>query len=221
MSDSVPAVPPSRRRSSARPDVRDTLRFATAAAHERMHAHPGFAAAAGGGIALDDYRMLLARLYGFHRPFEALLRESAITERIGIDVAERARSPALAADLDVLGVDRTVTERLPMWSPGRPLPGAGALLGGLYVIEGSTLGGVQIARALKRAAGGDVGCALRFFEGHGDRQGALWRRFVLRIEEPGGRPEAVAEAVETASGTFADFEGWMAGWRTPLPGALG
>ena len=69
-------------------------------------------------------RMLLARLYGFHRPFEALLRESAITERIGIDVAERARSPALAADLDVLGVDRTVTERLPMWSPGRPLPGA-------------------------------------------------------------------------------------------------
>ena len=186
-----------------------------------MHAHPGFAAAAGGRIALDDYRMLLARLYGFHRPFEALLRESAMTERTGIDVAERGRSPALAADLEVLGVDRTGIQRLPMWSPGRPLFGDGALTGALYVIEGSTFGGVQIARALRRAGGGDIGRALRFFEGHGDRQGALWRGFVLKIEELGGQPEAVAEAVEAANGTFADFEGWMAGWRTPLPDARG
>ncbi len=185
-----------------------------------MHAHPGFAAAAAGGIALDDYRMLLARLYGFHRPFETLLREGAMTERTGIDVAERARSPALAADMEILGVDRNVIGHLPTWSPQRPLSDEGALVGALYVLEGSTLGGVQIARSLKRAGGEDIRRALRFFEGHGDRQGAMWRGFVLRMEGLGGRPEAVAGAVEAAVWTFTDFEGWMSGWRTPLPDAF-
>ena len=58
-------------------DLRAVLRQATAPSHERMHRHRGLAAAAAGSIAVSDYRLLLARLFGFHRAFEAVMEASA------------------------------------------------------------------------------------------------------------------------------------------------
>ena len=58
--------------------VRDRLRRETAEVHERLHRHPGLGAAARGSIAAEDYVRLLARLWGFHRAYEAALAEARL-----------------------------------------------------------------------------------------------------------------------------------------------
>ena len=196
----------------ARPTVRALLRNATAAAHERMHAHPGFHAAAAGVIGPRDYRLLLSRLLGFHRPFERLVGCAA--ERCGMDfdLDSRARSPLLVMDLTTLGLDREAIESLPDWAPSLELASEGAVLGSLYVLEGSSLGGLQIGRALKGRFGDETGEGRRFFLGRGDRHAALWGGFVMRLEALAGRQPACDAAVGASVATFVAFERWMAGW---------
>jgi heme oxygenase len=201
--------------TSARSALRWRLRAATATTHERMHAHPGFEAAAAGTIELSDYRRLLVRLYGFHRPFEDIVRSAADVYRIDLDMNARARSPMLLADLQTIGFDPSAAT-LPLWPPSLRLVSKGSLLGALYVLEGSALGGVQIARALKDRVGNGLGKALLFFVGRGDRQGAMWREFVEELESLRDDDEEAMRAEDAAIMTFKAFEDWMAGWRTEV-----
>jgi heme oxygenase (biliverdin-IX-beta and delta-forming) len=195
--------------------IRARLRAATAEAHERMHAHPGFAAAAAGAIGIADYRQLLARVYGFHRPFELAAREAVASSGMDFDVEQRARSPALLADLKSLGLRSDAIARLPLWAPRESFGSVGAILGAFYVLEGSTLGGVQIARALRGVVGDDSGDGIRFFLGRGDRQGEMWIKFVRKLESLSGDPDDCEDAVRAAVATFEDFEAWMNGWTMP------
>jgi heme oxygenase (biliverdin-IX-beta and delta-forming) len=193
--------------------MRRRLRDATAAAHERMHAHAGFKGAAAGTIEPLDYRLLLIRLYGFHKPFEDLVRATADRVRLDLDMVDRARSPLLLADLQALGFDTNVEAGLPLWRPSVHLASKGALLGALYVLEGSTLGGVQIARALKDRGSGDVSNARLFFLGRGERQGAMWRELLQKLGALRDDDHEATEAEEAAVATFGAFEDWMSRWR--------
>ena len=196
--------------------MRWRLRAATATTHERMHAHAGFEAAAAGTIEVSDYRRLLVRLYGFHRPFEDIARSAADVFRIDLDLSARARSPLLLADLQTIGFDPSAAATLPLWRPSVRLVSKGSLLGALYVLEGSTLGGVQIARALKDRVGNGLGKALLFFVGRGERQGAMWRELVEELESLREDDEEAMKAEDAAVTTFKAFEDWMAGWRTEV-----
>ena len=198
-------------RERAHSSVRFLLRRATAGAHERMHAHLGFNAAAAGTIGVHDYRRLLSRLLGFHRPFEGQIRSAADRCDVDLDCVSRARSPFLVADLMTLGVSRGAVDNLPDWAPSLDLASEAAVLGSLYVLEGSTLGGVQIARALKGSSTADSE-ARQFFLGGGERHGALWAEFVARLETLAEHRQACDDAVAAALGTFGEFERWMAGW---------
>ena len=194
---------------SAQTTMRDRLREATAAAHERLHRHPGLAAAARGDIAREHYRLLLARLYGFHYAFEAKLEPALRRHEAGIDVA--ARAELIAGDLLALGANRADITTLPLCgSIGGPANMAEAL-GALYVVEGSALGGAQIARALSPLFGSDNAGGRAFFLGLGARQAARWRALLARIESFSDHPLG-ADVVMGASMTFAQFENWMRGW---------
>ncbi len=202
----------------APPSVRALLRKSTAPPHERMHAHPGFHAAAAGMIGDRDYRRLLSRLLGFHRPFEGLIRAAARRHGVDLDFDARARSPLLVLDLMSLGLGRGDIEGLPDWAPSLDLPSEGAVLGSLYVLEGSTLGGVQIGRSLKARFGDERDEGRRFFLGRGERHGALWGEFVTRLETLAERPQSCDDAVAASLATFTEFERWMAGWAIePTP----
>jgi heme oxygenase len=202
--------------SSGNSAMRWRLRAATATAHDRMHAHAGFGAAAAGTIEAPDYRRLLARLYGFHRPFEDVARSAVGVFRINLDMSARARSPLLLADLQTLGLDPSAATTVPLWRPSVRLMSKGSLLGALYVLEGSTLGGVQIARALKGRVGDDMGKARLFFVGRGERQGAMWRELLQELESLSAHDEEAIQAEDAAVTTFKAFEDWMAGWRTEV-----
>lgn len=179
------------------------LRAATEAAHLRLHAIPVFDALAEGRITRAAYAGLLRRKLGFHAALEARLAEVPGLAHFGLDLAARRRTHLLQADIAWLGAEADVP-----WSPLPPFATPAVALGGLYVAEGSTLGGRQLALAL----GGILPPGLdgrRFLLGHGERHGEMWRSCCAAIERCGTAPQARAEMVQGARATFAAFESWF------------
>lgn len=191
--------------------VREKLRDATSTVHARLHRHPGLSAAAAGVIDVGGYRALLARLYGFHRPFEAATDAFAVMTQ-----ADAPRSRLLADDLEALGVPCERVERLPLCCALPSLTQDAQALGAHYVIEGSALGGARIARALAPLLAPFDGSGCRFFSNDGGQRRG-WKDLLNRIEALGGIPCREQAAVEAAVETFRKFEDWMTGWAPDPP----
>jgi heme oxygenase len=193
-------------------DIRLLLRNRTAKIHERLHGHAGFAAAAAGTISRDDYRLLLSRLWGFHRAFECVFGQFNNERDVRVAFEDRGRSLMLESDLVALGLHRAAIQRLPLCRALHPPRSEAEFIGALYVVEGSTLGGVQIARALAPLVAREGGGGRSFFLGYGDRHGAMWRAFLERLQDCAGSEEKEAAIVLGGMRTFSDFEIWMNGW---------
>lgn len=193
-------------------EARALLRDATAGIHARLHAVPAFEALAAGRLSLAGYAELLHRLLGFHVAVEAALAAAPPLRPYGIDLAERRRSAALRADLATLG--------RPEAGPLAPLPPLGTAaraLGCLYVVEGSTLGGRQLARGLDHLLPAGAVAGRAFLLGHGPRHGAMWQACCAAIETCGTEPGGLAGMVAAATETFAAFEAWFVPSGQPLP----
>jgi heme oxygenase len=174
-----------------------------------MHAHPGFAAAAAGTIGAEAYCHLLARLYGFHAAFEERMRTAPAAFAKTIELPARARAELLVEDLLALGAARDTIDALPRCDDIPVLHGEGERLGALYVVEGSTLGGAFIAKALHGVAAN----ARQFFGGYGVNHGRLWRNLVKALDRLDDIPEEADGAERAALSTFAAFERWMIDWE--------
>jgi heme oxygenase (biliverdin-IX-beta and delta-forming) len=184
------------------PSARDALRAATRDVHERLHEHPRLKPLADGRIGLDAYREMLARLYGFHASVEAAFARAA--HLAPIDMAARCKTPLLVSDLDALGCGNV--ERLPLCADLPAIDSAAAFLGCAYVVEGSTLGGRALARAVAPLLGDGV-AGRRFLLGYGERHGAMWRAFTDALET--APPAQHVAMTDAAAATFAAFERWL------------
>jgi len=181
--------------------VRWVLRAATQDVHDRLHRHAGFAAIQDATIGLAEYQNLIVRLHGFYVPFEA-------AAGIGPD-----RSTWLAGDLAALGLARPL-QALPRCPHVPRLDSAHLRLGALYVVEGSALGGRDLARGLDRLLGKDVTAGRQFFIGRGPGTGEAWRGYLAQLSAAPSGPPVRAEIIKGAVETFAAFEHWMDGWNT-------
>jgi heme oxygenase len=88
----------------------------------------------------------------------------------------RPKLPALIADCRAEGVGPPAGGI----GPHHPL-GLSECLGGLYVLEGATLGGRVIARHLRRHLPGGLDSA-RFLDFHGDMASAAWKAFTGALD---------------------------------------
>jgi heme oxygenase len=179
------------------------LQIATHDVHERLHAHPGFAAVLNGTIDRDDYARLLCRLYGFYQPFEIAAQVDPV------------RTAWLDLDLAAFGISESQRSELPRCSELPDFAKPDAVLGALYVVEGAALGGVALARGLDALLGAGNREGRRFFRGHEAQTGALWRDYLLRLSMASDEPADRATIFLTANATFALFEGWLNGWNDP------
>ena len=126
-----------------------------------------------------------------------------------IELPARARAGLIVEDLFALGAARERIDALPRCEELPPRRGEGARLGALYVVEGSTLGGAFIAKALAASAAN----ARRFFSGHGAGHGRLWRNLVKALDRLDDVPDEADFAERAALSTFAAFERWMINWE--------
>lgn len=84
------------------------------------------------------------------------------------------------------------------------------LLGAMYVMEGSTLGGQLIARHLETALHLQKGDGNSYFVGHGDMTGTMWKAFcqILTDKVADHDAQAVTQGAKTM---FTTFGLWMRG----------
>ncbi len=148
------------------------LRAATAKAHQDLeHGLDMMRAAADPA----GRRALVTRFHALHLGAERVL-EPLLADYPGLEFEARRRSPWLAADLVDLGADPGATR------PCRIDPPASAAeaLGMFYVLEGSTLGGKVIRKAMEDQGADMLG--LSFLTPYGEATGERWRAFMALLE---------------------------------------
>jgi heme oxygenase len=180
----------------------ERLKIETRPAHDRIERAVGFErriATAG------SYRQLLSRFYGFHSVWEHAAGPLAPDPAFFQD---RCKTPLLVRDLTQLGLNRDEIMALPRCGDLMPLPAPAAVLGSMYVIEGSTLGGAIIARDVERTLGlnGETGCA--YFRSYGRDTARMWKSFgatLLAVSSPDNDDLIL----ETAKATFDVMHDWL------------
>lgn len=188
--------------TGATEDLAAHLRRATAGAHQRLEASLDLLAHLSDAAAT---RRLLGRFLGFHRVWEpALARRPAVATFH----EHRRRLPQLEADLKALGCSQAMLAALPLCDAAGELTATDArALGSLYVMEGSTLGGQVINRALKDAPWRPAQ-GLTYFDPYGVSTGAMWRGFKAWS---GAHPAAADRegVTEGALKTFDLLQTWL------------
>jgi heme oxygenase len=178
------------------------LKTETAAAHARIEQAFDLEARTQSLVA---YRDLLARLYGFHAAWEP--RAEAILADPGF-FRQRRKVEHLKRDLRKLGMTRQAMGALALCEPTVSMQTPAEALGSMYVIEGSTLGGVIIARRVERSLGlgGNSGCS--YFRCYGGQVGTMWTAFkaALLARCP---PTEEDTAIEAAHRTFEILRSWL------------
>ena len=195
-------MPATRRRGTCNGDVFTALRAATAADHERVEAALNLTEP---GLTRTRLVAVLHRLHGFWLAAEAGLDGWAALEpdaAAAVGWHRRRRAALFAGDLRSLAADPCESA-----VPGlAAVPDTEEALGRMYVLEGSTLGGVLIDRHL--AALPHLGVRLLAFSPYGDRTGAMWHAFRTATRQ---RVAAGAEAGRVVAGaqvTFAALAAW-------------
>jgi heme oxygenase len=165
--------------------ARFTLRAATHEAHERLDAlFSSFDLTHRAGYG--DFLMAQA---GAFESVETALDRAGAAEVVA-DWAERRRADALAADLAVMGLAAPDPIAAPAFAT------EAEVLGGLYVLEGSRLGGAMLVRSVPDTLP-------KTFLSPGNP--AAWRAFVTVLDERLSSPAKLSEATASALAVFEAF----------------
>ena len=178
------------------PAILQALRLETRPAHDALEQNDFNQALLAGTITAAATAQFLAKLYGFLVPYEARLRQQDLGPEW--EVAARQRAHLILDDLQVPASALAICPAMP------PLASWPQVLGAMYVLEGSTLGGQVIARALAKA-----GIPLRrYFMGYGEQTGARWKAF-CHLLAGAATAENQASIVQAASLTFQHLSAWL------------
>ncbi len=181
------------------------LRSKTAGLHRRVEKSTNLFARL---TSNEAYGSLLTKLLGFYRPLELQLLQDT---RLGRIIPERLqKSQLLIRDLAQLGFSDAEIHGFPDCTRLPDVSPLGAAWGCLYVLEGATLGGQIISRAVHQASLGTGSVACSFFSGYREETGLRWTAFVEQLNDYGRSPAArTDETVAAAVATFCCYEDWV------------
>ena len=155
-------------------------------------------------MPLERYATILCGFDAFLRTWEPRIH-AALPERLQSWYRARWRGGFASADVEWL---RSVAQvEVPavdvVAAAALPLVDLAQVLGSLYVIEGSALGGRVIAPLLKRTLGLGQGSGASYFHGFGGDTAAMWSNFrVLAALEIGDSSRDIVHACQSARRTF-------------------
>ena len=176
------------------------LRADTRPYHDAVEQNPFNRALGAGTVTAADTARFLARMYGFVQPYEQQLRAHAALFGPAWQLGRRYRAHLILDDLPQLGYAGTP----PLCPFLPPLATWPQLLGAMYVLEGSTLGGQVIARQLtKLHIDGH-----EYFSGRADQTGPLWKMFCAQLTEAAPASDHTA-IISSAVQTFQTLATWL------------
>ncbi|WP_346657417.1 biliverdin-producing heme oxygenase [Pseudomonas sp. dw_612] len=184
------------------PLILSELRIATTQQHQLLEKRIPFFTA-----DQELYTRLIEAYFGFYRPLENLLCQTAMTIP-DLDWLIRSKTPSLEADLYALGLDADEIATIPQCPFSVKINSVADVLGVLYVLEGATLGGQSLRNGLYSRLGIDEHRGGRFFAVYGTSTLVMWRGFLACLYEVRD-PAERAQSVVAAETTFKAFENWL------------
>jgi heme oxygenase len=163
--------------------LRAALRTTTHVEHVRLNRHGLLAGLTRPDYPLSSYHLVLLAYHRFYAAVEAAIEAVPAAMNAGFDYQARRKRGWLDADLAYFQLDpQTAPNTLPEALLGLRLNSPGSLIGTLYVIEGSTLGGQVIARHLAEHLGLTATTGARFFTAYGPLIEQRWHEFLAWAE---------------------------------------
>jgi heme oxygenase (biliverdin-IX-beta and delta-forming) len=183
------------------PELFVHLRACTEAAHRSLETTLDLTAAP----SHTRFAAMLKRFHGFHSAWEPAL---SLWPKVSAFMVSRGRLAQLHADLTWFGCEELEIAAIPPCSQAiELLTSQAAAVGSAYVLEGATLGGQVITRAL-----GGIPWApehgFAYFNPYGAATGPMWRAFKAWADDL-LTPDEHDAAAEGAERTFALLEQWL------------
>ena len=153
----------------------------------------------------SDYGTILKLFYGYFAPLEKELASHIASIDLP-DFSQRRKAHFIISDLESIG--ETVTD-LPVANDLPVIRTKAEAFGGMYVMEGSTLGGRGIMRMLMKSLPQLSTASFGFFNGYGESTGPMWIAFQQALNAIATDEAAQGQVVSTANETFLKFGKWI------------
>lgn len=185
----------------------EELKCQTASFHRALEKNPSSLALMSERVRLDDYQHYLERLFGFIHPFEIYI--CPLIEPFVDDLSKRIKSSFLIADLKHFGIDPGRLPVVPAMYLKKLFPTSWHALGGFYVVEGSTLGGMVIHQHLQSVFGKNVSDRVGYLTAYGKQTGSQWKLFLRQFSIHTKDIEVQKQVIEGAIACYSAIDEWM------------
>ncbi|MDB6138888.1 MAG: hypothetical protein JWO94_1960 [Verrucomicrobiaceae bacterium] len=156
-----------------------------------------------------DYLNLLELFWGLYVALEPRLAALIQGQAWPLEWESREKLRLLEKDLHAMGLAHARIAGLPVCDQLPSLATPGRVLGVLYVLEGSTLGGQQISKMIQQKLGLGSSDGAAFFNGYGAETGAMWKKFGVVLTAGASEVSIEDEIIAAAKETFETFENWL------------
>lgn len=187
-------------------DILDKLREETRADHDELEAIGLSDKIMDGSLQPQEYKNLIRVHYLVHRSLEEQLELLNVQHYFPeLHFEGRKKMPLIRQDLAEIGIDEVDMVRYEVAGdlPDPELPYG--LLGTMYVMEGATLGGMVIVKALRKNEQLSAFEPFHYFGCYGGDTGKQWKSFLEVLKQEGNKPEARQAVVSAAKQTYQFF----------------
>ena len=186
---------------------RSILRQETHHYHSQLNHHPLLIGLTTENYSLTNYHKVLNAYFAIYQGLETRIELFTSKQDCSSSYVERIKLPWLAQDLAFFNASARIQEsQFDIEELMPSIDNLGQLIGLLYVIEGSTLGGQHISKALLKYHGLTFDQGARFFHGYGERTLTFWNDFVAYLENVLEDDQQFLLAKQASCKTFELFQ---------------
>lgn len=192
--------------NQATADFLKKLRTQTAPYHTKLEEAGLSSRLMDSALTIETYKNILLAFYGFIIPAEKNYYSNL--QNIFPRLSTYKRGNLLQHDLLYLGLSQNELNNIPQYT-GTPFIKEAAILGCLYVLEGSKLGGQLISRHAIEKLKFTNQAGTKFFSAHGAETGFYWKEFINILSQYAVDTMQEDEIIEGAKQTFSNFGKWL------------
>lgn len=193
--------------------VMDLLRESTSEMHNSAEANEFQHRLSAAKVQKDELAQYLEQLYLIHQSISSLIEQSQSTNPALRHVVRDYHHDltCIVNDIEYLGgkpeqaTPLKATAELVVSMNKTAKSETAALLGYLYVLEGSTNGAKFLAKALRKGLELPENAGASYFDRYGDQQRERWNGFKQSMNEVDFNEQERAKLVSTATETFRTF----------------
>ena len=197
--------------------LRQRIKLATQNLHDKLDTDPVGMKLMSKEATKADYAYFLARTMGFLKPIEAkLLSHGVATLALPYWKPTEIRTTRIESDLQSLRISRQEIETLPTMGRVPTILTAGHLMGVSYVIEGSMMGGLVMAKPVRKLLELDSSSMSFFLPTEPKEIVRKFESFADALDSFAKCECDENEALEAAIETFGLVESWFLTANTPI-----